>query len=393
MTPASTPPRLVTLILLAASSTFALNMFLPSLPQIAEDLEASYGVVSLSIGGFLAVTAVLQMILGPVSDRIGRRPVLLAALGVFALASLGCAMASNVWVFLTFRLFQGAMTAGFALSMAIVRDTRPQGEAAGLIGYISMAMAVAPMVGPVVGGLLDATLGWRANFYLYALTGAALFIWVWVDLGETRRAAPAAPGAPPDRATDLQRVPQFWAYAVCVAASTGAFYIFITGAPLVAQVQFGVSPAALGVAIGSITVGFAVGSFLSARLAPRAPPMRLILAGRLVACLGLAAGGVAVTVGTTSAIVFFASTVCVGLGNGLTMPSANAAILSLKPALAGSAAGWTGALVLAVGAALTSVTGAILPTDAPAATLLGLMFAASFAGWGAARFARGRPAA
>ena len=118
MRPALTPPRLITLILLTALSTLSLNMFLPSLANIAEALGTDYASVSLAIGGYLAVTAVIQLIAGPLSDRIGRRPVLLGALALFALASAGCALATRSEVFLAFRMLQGGVIAGYALSLA-----------------------------------------------------------------------------------------------------------------------------------------------------------------------------------------------------------------------------------------------------------------------------------
>ena len=142
---ATSPPRIFTLVLLTALSVLSLNMFVPSLSNMAEDFHTDYALVNLSIAGYLAITAVLQLIMGPLSDRYGRRPVLLTGLAIFALASLGCAQASNIWVFLGFRILQGAIISGSALSQAVVRDMVPAREAASLMGYIAMAMAVAPM--------------------------------------------------------------------------------------------------------------------------------------------------------------------------------------------------------------------------------------------------------
>ncbi|MEM9552564.1 MAG: MFS transporter, partial [Pseudomonadota bacterium] len=334
--------------------------------------------VSLAVGGYLAVTAVIQLVAGPLSDRIGRRPVLLGALAVFTLASIGCAVAREVWMFLAFRVLQGAIISGYALSLAIVRDTTSERRAAGIIGYISMAMAVAPMLGPMLGGVLDTTLGWRANFVFYAISGLCLFVLSWVDLGETR---PAAPDRAATRSVGaLTREPLFWAYSLCGAFSTGAFYIFLTGAPLVAQSVFGVSTAELGVYIGTITAGFMLGSALSGRFAARFDPTTMMLAGRLTACTGLTAGLCLLWMGHSSAVLFFGSTVFVGLGNGLTMPSSSASAMSVRPDLAGSAAGWNGALIVACGAVLTTLTGLILPQEGGAVDLLVLMLVASAAG-------------
>lgn len=377
---AQTPPALATLILLTAFSTLSLNMFLPSLANIATDLDASYATVSLAVAGYLAITAVIQLVVGPLSDRIGRRPVLLTSLFMFTGASVVCTLATDVWTFLAFRMLQGGMIAGYALSLAIVRDTTSERKAAGLIGYISMAMAIAPMLGPMLGGVLDTAFGWRANFYFYAISGFVLFAICWIDLGETKPATAEADAAIPERMLDLLREPLFWTYSFCSAFSTGAFYIFLTGAPLVAQSQFGVSTAELGFFIGTITAGFMLGGFIAGRLAPKYEPTRMMMAGRLVACFGTTLGIAAILFGLISPLLFFGSTVFVGLGNGITMPSSNAAAMSVRPNLAGSAAGLNGALVVAGGAILTTLTGIILPAEEPALMLLALMLAASAVG-------------
>ena len=184
---ASSPPRLSTLVLLTALSVLSLNMFLPSLSNIAEEFEADYALVNLSIAGYLGIMAVLQLIMGPLSDRYGRRPVLLAGTALFALASLGCALAGNIWVFLAFRILQGAIVAGNALSRAVIRDMVPAREAASLMAHVAMAMAVAPMLGPMLGGALDEIFGWRASFVVFTGLGVLVLGLCWIDLGETNR--------------------------------------------------------------------------------------------------------------------------------------------------------------------------------------------------------------
>lgn len=380
MLKAETPPHLTTLIVLTALSTLSLNMFIPSLASIADDLDADYGTVSLAVAGYLAVTAVIQLVVGPLSDRIGRRPVLLGALVLFTSASVACALAQDVWTFLTFRMLQGGMISGYALSLAIVRDTTSERKAAGLIGYISMAMAIAPMLGPMLGGVLDTAFGWRSNFYFYAISGAFLLVLCWVDLGETKPARSSQANGNSETAFALVQEPLFWAYSLCSAFSTGAFYIFLTGAPLVAKSEFGASTAELGFFIGTITAGFIAGGFIAGRFAPRFSPTTMMLAGRLVACVGLLIGFTFLAAGWLSPILFFSSTIFVGLGNGITMPSSNAAAMSVRPNLAGSAAGLNGALVVAGGAVLTTATGLVLPQEGAALVLLALMLSASGAG-------------
>ncbi|MEJ2028893.1 MAG: multidrug effflux MFS transporter [Maritimibacter sp.] len=375
-----TPPHLATLILLPAFSVLSLNMFLPSLANIAADLEADYSTVSFAVAGYLAVTAVVQLLVGPLSDRIGRRPVLLAALTSFFIASVACSLAQDVWRFLIFRMLQGGIISGYALSLAIVRDTTPERKAAGLIGYISMTMAIAPMLGPMLGGVLDTAFGWRANFYFYAVFGLVLLVICWIDLGETKPTKADQTSASPERVRTLIKEPMFWAYSLCTTFSTGAFYIFLTGAPLIAVSDFGVNTAQLGFYIGTITAGFMLGSFLSGRFAPKYEPTIMMLAGRLTACTGLAVGLILMLLGYLNPIVFFGSTVFVGVGNGLTMPSSNTSAMSVRPGLAGSAAGLNGALVVAGGAILTTITGQLLPEEGAGVILHSLMLTASAAG-------------
>lgn len=388
MRQANTPPALLTLILLTAFSTLSLNMFLPSLANIATDLQADYATVSLAVAGYLAVTAVIQLIVGPLSDRVGRRPVLLWALVLFTCASVACVLAQDIWTFLIFRMLQGGIIAGYALSLAIVRDTSSEREAASLIGYISMAMAIAPMLGPMLGGILDTAFGWRASFCFYALVGVGLFALCWVDLGETKPDSAPTTDVKPERAIDLLQEPRFWAFATCNTFSIGAFYIFLTGAPLVAQFTFGVSTAQIGFYIGTITAGFMLGSFLSGRFAPRFKLTTMMLAGRLIACIGLTFGIACIVAGYISPLLFFGSTIFVGLGNGITLPSSGVGAMSIKPGLAGTAAGLNGALIVAGGAVLTTLTGIALPQDGSALVLMLLMLTAAGLSFCAALWAK-----
>ena len=384
---ATTPPRLATLILLSALAVASLNMFLPSLAHIAEDFEADYGLVNLSIAGYAAMTAVLQLVLGPLSDRFGRRPVVLAVLAVFILASLGCALAGDVGSFLAFRMLQAAIISGYTISLAVIRDTAPVQKAASLMGYLATGWAVAPMLAPLLGGVLDEALGWRASFWAFVVFGGAVLALCWADLGETNAAPPSASFAAQLRGyPDLVRSRRFWGYSLCMAFSVGAFYIFLGGAPLVAARLFQMSPAMLGLAIGSSTAGFILGSFLSGRLAARRTLTAMMIAGRLVACAGLAAGLLLLAFGIVSVATVFGACVFVGIGNGLTFPSANAGAMSVRPALAGSAAGLSGALTVAGGALLSAIAGTVLTEANAAPAMLAMMLLASLLGLAAALF-------
>lgn len=383
---ATSPPRLFTLVLLTALSILSLTMFLPSLSNIADEFQADYALVNLSIAGYLGITALLMLIMGPLSDRFGRRPVLLAGLAIFSLASLGCLLATNIWVFLVFRMLQGAIICGTALSPAVIRDMVPAQTTASLMGYVTMAMSVAPLLGPMLGGGLDELFGWRASFAVFFGFGVALFGLCWVDLGETNKTPSETFMKQFHSYPELFRSRRFWGYALCMAFSTGAFYSFLAGVPLVARTVLAMSPATLGFYIGTITAGFALGSFLSGRYAKRYQLTTMIISGRIVACAGLIAGLVLVLAGFVNVMSLFGTTVFVGLGNGLTLPSSSAGAMSVRPKLAGSASGLAGALTVGGGALLTSVTGAVLTEQNGAYTLLGIMLLASLLALAAALY-------
>ncbi|WP_322085553.1 MFS transporter [Burkholderia sp. BCC1999] len=373
-------PRHATLILLCALSVLPLSLFLPSLPAIARDLHADYALVALSLGGYAAVAASLEFVMGPLSDRFGRRPIVLTSVGVFALGSLGCAMATDIRVFLACRLMQAAITSVYPVSMATIRDTGGGARVASRIGYAAMAAAFAPMLGPTLGGALDQTVGWRASFWLLGAVGIALFCWCASDLVETHTSRSSSFRQQLRAYPALLRARRFWAYALCMAFSTGSFYAFLAGAPLAAKTLFDIAPAEIGFYMGTITAGFVVGSFLAARIAGRHALATTILYGRIVACAGpLIALGL-VFGGATHALAWFGPCVLVGIGNGLTNPGAHAGAVSVRPELAGSASGLAGAMTIAGGAALSSLTGAALTAgNAGYAPLVMMLMSASIA--------------
>jgi Bcr/CflA subfamily drug resistance transporter len=375
---ASAPPRLFTLVLLSGLAVVSLNMFVPSLSNIAAEFQAGYGLLtSVSIAGYAGTTTVLQLVIGPLSDRIGRRPVILVSLAIFVLASLGCLLATDVRTFLLFRTMQAAIVSGFALSRVIIRDTEPAQKAASLMGYLSIAWAIAPMLAPMLGGALDQLFGWRANFLAFLGFGAAVLALCWFDLGETNKNPSKTLTKQFTAFASLFRSPRFWGYSLCMAFSMGALYAFLAAAPLVATAVFGMSPATLGFYMGSTAAGFILGSFVSGRIAARYPLTTMMIAGRIVAFVGLAAGLGLLLAGTLHEVPFFGSCVFLGFGNGVSMPSSNVGAMSVRPELIGSAAGLSGALTGAGGALMSGITGTILNESNAAIVLLGMMLLSS----------------
>jgi len=230
--------------------------------------------------------------------------------------------------------------------------------------------------------------GWRSSFLFYAVFGTAMFVLCWIDLGETNKNPSETFTKQFQTYPELFRSRRFWGYALCMSFSTGAFYVFLAGAPLVAESVLALSPAALGFYMGTITAGFMLGSFLSGRYSKRYALTTMMILGRVVATAGLLVGLVLFFTGFVHALSLFGTTVFAGLGNGLTMPSANSGALSVRPRLAGSAAGLAGALTVGGGALLTSFTGVVLTVEHGAFQLLGIMLFCSMAALFAAVYVR-----
>ena len=357
---ANKSPHLITLILLTAASVLSLNMFLPSLTNMAEEFNVSYKIMNISVAGYLAITAVLQIIFGPLSDRYGRRPVLLMGLLIFSLASLCCALATNIWVFLILRIFQGAIISGMALSRAIVRDMMDPKDAVKIMGTIAMAMAVAPMLGPIVGGLFDELLGWRATFWFYLILGLLLLILTWLDLGETNKNPSPTFRKQFSTYPLLLKSGMFWGYSICASFGIACFFAFLSGAPLISNKILNLPPSHLGFYMGSITGAFLVGSFVSNLFINRVGPVNMVIYGRATSVLGLLAGLIAVLSGIISPLSIFGATLFIGLGNGMSVPSCNVGVMNVKPDLAGSASGLNGAMGVGTGALLTTIMGVLL---------------------------------
>ncbi|WP_037254950.1 multidrug effflux MFS transporter [Roseobacter sp. SK209-2-6] len=388
MQSAQTPPHMLSLIFVTALAVLSLNMFLPSLARIAADFEVSYAQVNLALGGYLALSALLQLIMGPLSDRFGRRPVMLASLALFGVASVGCVLAQDFWVFLGFRLLQGMVVAGQVVSRAAIRDMYSTKEAASKLGYVTMAMALAPMLGPMLGGALDMAFGWRSGFVLYALLGFGLLGLCWADWGETNFQRASTFGKQMQSYPELFTSRRFWGYSLCMAFSIGGFYAFITGAPLVAEAWFDLSPAMLGLGIGIITGGFMVGNFVTGRLAHRVPLNNLILAGRISAILGPVVGLTFFVADRGHELIFFGAAICVGFGNGLTVANASAGLMSVRPHLAGSAAGLSGALTVALGAVMTTLTGVLVTPESAPLIVLAIILGSSLCAFAAILYVR-----
>ena len=379
----STAPHVATLVLLTGISALGMNVFLPSLPNMAQHFAVDYRVMQLSVALYLGVNACLQIVIGPMGDKWGRRPVILWGTVLFLVATLGTIFAPTAAIFLMFRMCQAVIAVVMVLSRAAVRDMYTEDKAASMLGYVTMGMAVVPMIGPAIGGLLDQTFGWQANFWLLFIMGL-LSLWLtWADFGETKRKSGKSLAAQFREYPELLRSPRFWGYALSSGLSSGAFFAYLGGAPFVGSVLFGMSPAELGMMFGAPAIGYFVGNFLSGRYSVRFGINTMILIGSIVNLVGIVLSMAMFFAGYASPLSFFGFMTFVGLGNGMCIPNATAGSLSVRPHLAGTASGLGGALMLGVGAGLSALAGAVLTVESGALPLLWIMLVTSILGFAA----------
>ncbi|MFZ3581030.1 multidrug effflux MFS transporter [Loktanella sp. DJP18] len=372
-----TPPHIATLILLAGIPALNMSIFLPSLTRMAEFFQTDYATMQFSVSGYLAATAILQIFVGPLSDRFGRRKLMLGSLIIFIVATVGALMTTSIAAFLGFRILQSVVATGIVLSRAIVRDIYPADESASKIGYVTMGMAVIPMIGPTIGGVLDQAFGWQSSFVFLSLAGALVFVFAWFDQGETVRGGGTTFRAQLRSYPDLLSAPRFWGYALCAAFGSGSFFAFLGGAAYVADHIYGLSPMLTGTALGAPAIGYALGNFLTGRYAVRFGIDLMALTGCIVSIVGLGVSLLLSVAGYNSALLFFGFCTLLGLGNGLMLPNATAGLLSVRPLLAGTASGLGGALMIGGGAALSQFAGGLLDDASGTVPLQALMLASA----------------
>jgi len=373
----TTPPHIVTLVLLAGIGALNMSIFLPSLTAMTAYFDTTYAVIQISLSGYLAMTAVLQIFIGPISDKVGRRRVVLASLAIFIIATIGALFSTSVEAFLAFRMMQAAVATSLVLSRTIVRDMVPQDQAASMIGYVTMGMALVPMIGPMIGGALEQLAGWHATFTFLTLAGLAVFALCYVDLGETVQDGGLSFRDQIKGWPALFGSPRFWGYSLCMAFASGAFFALLGGASFVASEVFNLDPFWSGFGLGAPATGYALGNFFSGRFSVRLGINKMATIGTFITIIGMGASLAIALGGFQHPIVFFGFCTLMGLGNGMTLPNAMAGLLSVRPRLAGTASGLGGAIMVAGGAALSQYAGGLLTVESGTLPLQWLMFIVS----------------
>jgi MFS transporter, DHA1 family, multidrug resistance protein len=346
---------------LTAFAPLSIDMYLPGLPALGDDLSAGASSVQLTLTACMAGLAVGQLVAGPLSDKLGRRPPLLAGVAGYTLASALCAIAPTVWALAGLRFVQGATgAAGIVIARAIVRDTH---EGTALVRFFSMLMLVtglAPILAPVIGGQVLELTTWRGIFLVLSGIGALLFAAALYGLRET---------LPPARRRDdgvrgtmrtmgaLLRDRHFVGFALAGGLSFGALFTYVAGSPFVLQDLYGASPQAFSAIFAINSIGIVSFGQLNGRLAGRVAPMTMLRIGVTAMAVAGCAVFAVVLIGSLPLIALLVPLWVLVANMGLVFPNTTALALAGHPEAAGSASALLGVLQFVVGALAAPIAG------------------------------------
>ena len=372
------PPPLLLLVGLVACGPMSTDLYLPSLPSLTRVFATDVPQVQLTLSVFITGFAVAQLILGPLSDRFGRRPVLLGGFALFFAASIGCTLAPSIEALILGRFLQAlGACAGPVVGRAIVRDVYPRDEAARVLSSMASAMALAPAVAPFLGGALQAAFGWRSNFAALVVFSLALLVLGWRILEETNHHPDRnalSPAAMLETYVTLLKDRSFLLSTLTLSFAFGAMFSFISGSSFVIIDLLGLAPQNFGFCFLAVVAGYMLGSFAAARLTRRIGLERMIGIGTLV---GVVAGVVllglaAARVQTVIAVVLPVAGIF--MANGLVLPNGTAAALAPHPRIAGSASALLGFIQMGFGAAAGRLVGLFYDgTTLPMAAVMAAM--------------------
>jgi DHA1 family bicyclomycin/chloramphenicol resistance-like MFS transporter len=362
----ATKPPIWLLMGATVSSQLALTIFLPSLPTIARSFDVAYGTAQLTLSVYLFAFAFAQLAVGPLSDSMGRRPVLLASLVVFTIGSICCALSPTIESLTVSRLIQACGACGsVVLGRAIVRDSRSGLEALRSMGYMASSMALAPALAPLLGGQLLGTFGWQSNFWFTAAVGCAVLVVVWGILGETApKAPPRSTGVVHDYIDGFRvvlRERRFVGLMIAATCASSAFNVFFSGGPILLIQVMGLAPELFGWFTLAWAGNFVIGSLVSNRLQGRVSSLLLILIGQGILTLGAVAMMATALFGFVTPLALIVPLILMGWGNGLNMPNAMANALASVPANRVGAASALMGFVQMVAAALVTLLIGYLP--------------------------------
>lgn len=361
----------------------AMTICLPSMQEWGQIFGRDQAAVQLTLSAFLVTYGGMQLVYGPLSDRYGRRPFLIAGLALALLASLIAATATRLEVLIAARALLGAgCAAGMVIGRASVQDVFQGPARTRAMAYIGMALGVTPPVATLLGGQIHVRWGWAGNFVLLAVLALGLMAMAWRGLNLPVKARQDQRHWLLDMASAYRRLvveASFQRFVVMLAATSSTFYAFMAATPIVLG-HYGVGPDGVGWYVMVIPLGYMVGNYATSHWAHRYGDMRMMVLGHALTLAGIAIMLACIALGWASAFSFAAPLVLVGIGHGLLMPPTLGATVGVIPALAGTAAAFAGLMQQVSGAVSGYAVGLMPNQDARDAgfTMLGFT-ALSFA--------------
>jgi DHA1 family bicyclomycin/chloramphenicol resistance-like MFS transporter len=328
-----------------AFGLLAMTICLPSMQEWGAIFGSSQAAVQLTFSGFVVTYGSLQLLYGPLSDRVGRKKILMVGLAVSFAGSVLAALAPSLPLLVAARVLQGAgAAAGMVVGRAMVQDLFDGPQRTRVMAYVGMAMGLCPPLATIVGGQLHVRLGWQANFVVMAGLAAVLFVAAWRGLPDHRQATTVQPHwmrAMFSSYARLAREPSFLLYVLLLAMATATFYAFLGGAPIVLG-SYGVKPDGIGFFIMAIPGSYIVGSYLTSRFVRLMGERRLMFFGQALTLAGIVLMLALALAGVNTPLAFALPLVLLGIGHGFLVPPALGGTVGLLPALAGSAAAVAG---------------------------------------------------
>jgi len=350
--------------LLSAIGPFAIDMYLPALPTIREALRTDVDTAQMSLMAFFAAVGIGQLIYGPVSDMVGRKPPIYFGLVLFALGSIGCAMAPDIHTLIAFRFVQGlGACAGMVIPRAIVRDMHTGHDAAQLMSLLMLVFSVSPVLAPLTGSLVIRLTSWRGIFWTVAVVAVFGLVLAATALKETRpREARVASNARTALAAygTLLRDPHYLGLVFICSFGVASFFAYLANSSFVLIDHYGLSPTLYGLAFSVNAVSFIGAAQFTGALGKRYGLPRLVRSAVvgyslvMVALLLLNLAGID-NLGVMMALLF------IGYGFlGLVMPSSAVLALEEHGKIAGTASAFLGTIQFAIGACVIGVVGRFL---------------------------------
>ena len=356
-------PRIWLLVVISAVSPFMINGVLPANSAIMSEFDVSYALVQWTLTIFLLALLIAQPILGYCADRWGRRPVMYLSLALFAVGCFVSASADSMIVLLIGRFLQGfGGSVCTFLPRTVVRDLYPQDRAASMIGFMTMAMMMAPLFGPAFGGWVTDRFDWRYIYIILGTVGAVVAVIAWRSLAETRKQEEAGQSVPFFKAlVTLMAMPGFRQHALLIAGAVGVYYSFLGSAPYLVMEVRGVSASSFGRWFILVALGYLSGNAIAAFLSERVGVKGMISLGQIPLVLGILGFWLSLLFESPGALFF--PMALIAISNGMSLPSLTTAAMNVHPPLAASASGIAGALQTGVGILLTILLGVLLPVS------------------------------